>query len=536
MHRWLAIVLVVALAPSGFGQSARLPERAVLVDRAEDLERKQLWQQAADLYQRALRYYPDDAELRHRWHTAEQIYSLNRRYHDASFQSDLLTLPESEALTLYREVLSKIQTHYVREVHLRDLVMAGYRTLDLALDRPVFRAANLSDLNAETIQLLDAKLEQAARSVGVVRTLGDAAAQAQRVARICAAYGCKHPAAPILEFTSGACETLDPYSTQLSPNRLTELYSIIDGNFVGLGIEVRGDDGGLRIVDVLPDSPAHQAGLKDGETIVAIDGTALAGLNAEDAANRLQGKEGSSVRLELEDAEGARRSVDVRRREVVVHSVREAHMLTEVPGAGYIRIESFQKNTVSELQSALADLNAKGMQQLVVDLRGNPGGLLDVSLEVVNLFIAEGVLVSTRGRSWGQNWAHHAKNVPVQSLPIAVLIDGESASASEIFASAIQDHRRGVIVGTRSYGKGSVQSIFPLSTAQTGLRLTTALFFSPKGRRLQNVGIEPDVVVHRSEDQLGEEPPVPRPRSLASDPQLRAAIESLRPLQAVRAN
>lgn len=536
MHRWLAFVptFLLALAPIGHSQPTRAPERAVLVDRALDLERKQLWQQAADLYQRALRYYPDDAELRDRWHTAEQIYSLSRRYHDVSFQADLLTLPESEALALYREVLSKIQTHYVREVHLRDLVMAGYRTLDLALDRPVFQATNLSGLPAETLKLLDAKLEQAARSVGVIRTLGDAAAQARRASRICAAYGCKHSAAAILEFTSGACETLDPYSTQLSPNRLLELYSIIDGNFVGLGIEVRGEDGGLRIIEVLPDSPAQAAGLKDGETIIAIDGVALAGLNSEDAANRLQGKEGSSVRLDVRGAE-SERAVDVVRREVIVHSVREARML-DVPGTGYIRIESFQKNTLSELEAALADLDAKGMQNLIIDLRGNPGGLLDVSLDVVNLFIGEGVLVSTKGRAWGQNWSHNAKPGPVRALPLAVLVDGDSASASEIFASAIQDHRRGVVVGTRSYGKGSVQSIFPLSTAQTGLRLTTALFFSPDGKRLQNVGIEPDVVVHRGEDSLGEEPPIPRNRSLATDSQLRAAVESFRPLQAVRAN
>lgn len=506
---------------------ARAPERSVFLDRAQDLESRQLWQQAADIYQRALRHYPDDSELRDRWHSAEQLYSFSRRYHDTSFQKDLLELDESSALALYREVLGKVQTHYVRQVPIRDLLHSGYQTLEASLARPVFQSWNFPGATAATMESLRTRLGLAAQRLGEFQTTSEAAAEVRNVVRLCAVHGCKRPAAPVLEFLTGACEELDPYTAHLTPHRLDELYSMIDGNFVGLGVEVRGDDEGLQIVEVLPDSPASRAGLKDGEIILAVDGVNLAGLNAEDAANRLQGPGGSSVDISVRSKTASKRTVQILRQEVIVKSVRDYHILPESPGIGYIRIESFQKNTEEELAPVLDHLEQSGMRSLVIDLRGNPGGLLDISLDVANEFIGEGILVSTKGRAWGQNWQHHARAHRTRNYPLAVLVDGESASASEIFASAIQDHRRGTIIGTRTYGKGSVQSIFPLSSARTGLRLTTALFYSPNGKRLQGVGVEPDIAVTRGEPILGEEPPVPRRPTFENDPQLRAAIEHL---------
>ena len=533
--RSLASSLFVALAlftgTVGRAQPATniaLPEeRSIFLDRAQDLERRQLWQQAADLYQRALRLYPEDSELRQRWYTAEQFYSLSRRYHDSSFQQDLLTLSETESLGLYREVLAKIQTHYVREVPVRDLVLAGYRTLAVALDRPVFISTNFPKTSPEVLAQLRTRVAQAATRLGQINSNLEASAELRNVIRLCTVHGCQHTAAAPLEFITGACESLDPYTTHLSPNRLDELYSMIDGNFVGLGVEVRGEDKGLRIVEVLPASPAQEASLIDAELILAVDGIRLAGMNAEEAANRLQGPDGTKVVIEVANREGQPRTVTITRREVIVHSVREARIIENTAGVAYVRIESFQKNTEDELRVVLDDLEKKGMRSLVVDLRGNPGGLLDVSLDVANQFIGDGILVSTRGRAWGQNWAHRARPKATRKDPIVVLVDSESASASEIFASAIQDHHRGVIVGTRTYGKGSVQSIFPLTTVRTGLRLTTAHFFSPTDKRLQGVGVEPDVVVTRGVSQLGEEPPVERRPTPENDRQLRMALEHI---------
>jgi carboxyl-terminal processing protease len=510
------------------------PQRQVFLDRAADFEKRQLWQQAADLYQRALRHFPEDSDLRDRWRSAEQLYSLSRRYHDTSFQRELLTLPEPKALGLYREVMNKIQTHYVSEAPLTGLVKAGYRTLLFSLDRPLFVSNNFPNQSDQRVQTLRDRLRLAQDRLVDVPTTNEAVGELRNVVRLCTVHGCVHHAAPILEFLSGACESLDPYTTHLSPHRLDELYSMIDGNFVGLGVEVRGEDAGLRIIEVLPESPADDAGLKDGDLIRAVDGGSLRGMQSEEAANRLQGQAGSIIEILVESEGASPRTLRITRREVVVRSIRDARLFPGSDKVGYVRIESFQKTTQEELNGVLQRLEGLGMRSLVIDLRGNPGGLLDVSLEVANLFINEGVLVSTKGRAWGQEWSHRARPIAARSYPLVVLVDSESASASEIFASAIQDHRRGTIVGTRTYGKGSVQSIFPLSTVRTGLRLTTAHFFSPTGRPLQGVGVSPDVVVSRGVDAVGAELAVSKHPIPTNDPQLQAAIEQINASVAAR--
>jgi carboxyl-terminal processing protease len=398
----------------------------------------------------------------------------------------------------------------------------------------VFVETNFVGVDDQKRRVLIERLHQASGRLVDIGTVDHAVAEARNVVRLCSVHGCQHRSAAVMEFVCGACESLDPYTTHLTPHRLDELYSMIDGSFVGLGVEVRGDGRGLKIVSVLPDSPASVAGLDEGTSILAVDGVDLAGLNTEDAANRLQGPVGSVVRLRVAGADERARELAVTRREVIVHSVRDARLLEGSPGVGYVRIESFQKNTREELASLVSDLERSGARSLVIDLRGNPGGLLDVSLEAANLFVDHGVLVSTRGRAWGQNWEHRARSLPIHHLPIAVLVDSESASASEIFAAAIQDHHRGRVVGTRTYGKGSVQSILPLTLAGTGLRLTTAHFFSPKGKRLQGVGVEPDLSVVRGEDEMGQELPVPRVPTLENDPQLRLAAEQIGQTLAVR--
>lgn len=556
LDRWFLPALLLLGATVAWGQNVSLPaatstptraeirsepvpQRQVFLDRAEDFERRQLWQQAADLYQRAMRLFPNDPDLRDRWRSAERLYSLSRRYHDSSFQQDLLNLPEAKALSLYREVMAKIQTHYVSEAPLRELVLAGYRTLLFSLERPFFVAANFADpadgRADERMETLRSRLRAAQDRLGPVPTTNEAVGELRNVVRLCTVHGCTHHAAPILEFLSGACESLDPYTTHLSPHRLDELYAMIDGNFVGLGVEVRGEERGLRIVEVLPASPAEEAGLGDGDIILSVDGRSLRGMQAEEAANRLQGMEGSSIQIDVESAEGKVRSAKIVRREVIVHSIRDARLFPGSDKVGYVRIESFQKTTQEELKRTLTRLEGLGMRSLVIDLRGNPGGLLDVSLEVANLFIGEGVLVSTKGRAWGQEWSHRARPIATRSYPLVVLVDSESASASEIFASAIQDHRRGTIVGTRTYGKGSVQSIFPLATVRTGLRLTTAHFFSPHGRPLQGVGVTPDVVIARGTDAIGAELAVEKHPNPSSDPQLQAALEQISSPVATRA-
>ncbi len=204
------------------------------------------------------------------------------------------------------------------------------------------------------------------------------------------------------------------------------------------------------------------------------------------------------VELTIQSANLAARKVVVRRQHVEVPSIDDVKLVDRQQGIGYLKLTCFQKTTSRDLDAALWRLNREGMRSLIMDLRGNPGGLLTSSVEVADKFVNEGVIVSTRGRSSLEDYNYTAHKAGTWDVPLVVLIDGDSASASEIFAGAIRDHNRGTIIGQRSYGKGSVQGIFPLTTAGAGVRLTTAKFYSPSGAAISKVGVKPHIEVRRT--------------------------------------
>ena len=301
-------------------------------------------------------------------------------------------------------------------------------------------------------------------------------------------------AAPVvLEFAYGACDALDDYTSYLTPDKLDDLYAMIDGNFVGLGIELKLDVEGLRLVGVIRGGPAAEAGVKVGDQIIKVAGFAVRGLSLDEAASRLQGNEGTSVEITLLRADGSTRNLVLIRRHVEVESVAQARIVDPASGVGYVQLTGFQKSSAEELDRAITLLRRQGMRTLVLDLRGNPGGLLNVAVEIAERFVEQGVIVSTRGRAPGQSQVYQSQARSVWQLPLFVLIDHDSASASEILAGALKDHNRATLLGERSYGKGSVQSIFALHSAPAGLKLTTAKFYSPKNVPYSERGVEPDV-------------------------------------------
>ncbi|MBT4157609.1 MAG: hypothetical protein HOD99_02155 [Planctomycetaceae bacterium] len=188
----------------------------------------------------------------------------------------------------------------------------------------------------------------------------------------------------------------------------------------------------------------------------------------------------------------------VRREHVEVPSIEDVELLDKSIGIGYLHITSFQKTTAFDLDHAMRQLDAEGMRSLIIDLRGNPGGLLSAAVDISDLFIDRGLVVATRGRSPEEDFNYTASHRGTWHIPITLLIDGDSASSSEIFAGAIRDHKRGKIIGTRSYGKGSIQGIFPLDVAGVGMRLTTAHFYSPTGKPYSRVGVKPDLQVQET--------------------------------------
>ncbi|HEX6985199.1 MAG TPA: S41 family peptidase, partial [Planctomycetaceae bacterium] len=400
------------------------------------------------------------------------------------------------ALALFEEIYAQVRGSYVDPVSATSFTAHGTESLYLALANEKFLARNLPRADAEAV----ARLRQTLRESYWNRNAegaGRAKATILEVCRLARSTVGLGETAVIMEYVFGGCNALDDYSNYLTPDRLDDLYGNIEGEFVGLGIEMQAEAGrGMLLVNVLPESPAAAGGMKAGEYIVSIDGVDCRRMTTDEAAKLLRGPAGSTVELELAAApDAAPRRGRFVRKPVVVKSVEMVHMVDPENGVGYLRMTGFQKTTAEELDAALAALKRQGMRKLIWDLRGNPGGLLTAAVEVLDRFIDEGVLVSTKGRSLDQNWTYSAHRSGTHTdVEIVLLVDGDSASASEIVAGAIRDHKRGVIVGRKTFGKWSVQSILPVRD-KTGLRLTTAKFYSPSGQTLGKIGVKPDVEV-----------------------------------------
>jgi carboxyl-terminal processing protease len=498
----LAVLLVVPAAELVFGQQATtisIRSHSAEIDRLLEqgyrLERENRWGEALSHYEDAIRKYPADASLLKRFEYVRVHYDLGRRLADRSFSEAVAKLPLDRALGLYAEVLEKIEGHYVETPHWRQLVERGLEGLRVAMDDPGFVARNLSGADSDSIERFRRDLGELAAS-RMLRTRYDAREFVADAACLAEQRLKAPPAAVVLEFLCGATNALDTYSAYLTPDQLGEVYAQIDGNFVGLGIELKMDDGRLLIVRVITGSPAHQAGIRAGDHITTVDGQSIQGLNTDQAANLLLGEEGSTVVVSVVTPGQSPRELHIRRRRVDVPSIDSAEMLDPAFGIAYLRVNCFQKSTARDLEATLWDLHRQGMRRLIIDLRGNPGGLLTTAVDAVDLFLDRGLIVATRGRNIHEDFTYTARKGGTWGVPLVVLIDENSASAAEIFAGAIRDHRRGTLVGARTYGKGSVQGIFPLSIDGAGVRLTTARFYSPNGLPYNRVGVEPDVSVH----------------------------------------
>ncbi|WP_152052821.1 S41 family peptidase [Tautonia marina] len=503
----------------------RTPEDALT--EALERERARDWSGAMDLYEQALERWPSRTDFRHRLRLCQTHYRLGRRYEDRSFRSVLLRLPRSDVMALYEELLERIEIGYVDPVRFEPLLRHGYDNLEVALRDPVFLEAHRIDASerADRVRWLrDAYRSQRAKLS--VQSRGDANAQVESACDLGQRALGLPEAAIALEFVYGACDALDDYTGCLTPDKLSDLYAEIDGNFVGIGVELKRSERGLLLVNVIRDGPAWEAGLKPGEQIVVVDGQPLDGLSLDAAAGMLQGVENSGFAVEVLGRDGQTRTVDLVRRPVEVWSVESSALLPG--GIGFIRLISFQKTTLAEMDRAVADLQAKGMHHLVLDLRGNPGGLLNVAVELADRFLDRGRIVATRGRAPGQTFDYLASQATPWQMPVTLLVDGDSASASEILAGALKEHRRAVVIGERTFGKGSVQSIYPLRAADAALKLTTAKFYSPNDRPYSEYGVSPDIEVAssaRPASDRSEEAIEPIPfGDPERDPALRIAI------------
>ena len=302
---------------------------------------------------------------------------------------------------------------------------------------------------------------------------------------------------------NGMLSALDPHSSYLNEKDFDEMRIQTKGEFGGLGIEVTMENGLVKVVSPIDDTPAHRAGLQTGDYISRIDGEAVMGTTLSESVEKMRGKPGTSIELSVL-REGVNEPIifNIKRDIIKIKSVR-ARQENDV---AYVRVTSFSELTAEsvgkEITKIRNDIGDK-FKGVVLDLRNNPGGLLDQAIEVSDLFIERGEIVSTGGRVADSNKRFNAsKGDIIDGKPIVVIINGGSASASEIVAGALQDHKRAIIIGTKSFGKGSVQTVIPLSVSKGAMRLTTSRYYTPSGRSIQAQGIDPDIVVEQAKIEM----------------------------------
>jgi len=291
---------------------------------------------------------------------------------------------------------------------------------------------------------------------------------------------------------------LDPHSSYLDKKSYSELQEGTTGEFGGLGIEVGMEDGFVKVISPIDDTPAQRAGVKAGDLIIKLDDTPVKGMSLNDAVKKMRGEPGTDIVLTIvRESEDKPLKITITRDVIKIKSVRSR---TLEPGFGYLRISHFQAHTTEDLRKELDILkqdNNDDLKGVILDLRNNPGGVLNAAVGVSDLFLEKGLIVYTEGRVADSQLKFNAKpGDSIKNVPIIILVNAGSASASEIVAGALQDHQRAIIMGEQTFGKGSVQTILPMSN-ETAVKLTTARYYTPKGRSIQASGITPDIVIDK---------------------------------------
>jgi carboxyl-terminal processing protease len=309
------------------------------------------------------------------------------------------------------------------------------------------------------------------------------------------------PAALLQAALKGMAEALDPYSGFMDAQEYKELREHTAGKFSGIGVELGAREGAITVISPIEGSPAWKAGLMPGDKILKIDGQPAQELNLLAAVKKIRGRPGEALTLSVARGKEPEREFRITRQVIKVNDVREAGILSD--GIAYLRVAEFREKTFPQVEAELDKLQKQGMRGLVLDLRNNPGGLLESAIETAEKFLPAGRLIAyTKGRHPWQNKEYLARcRRPLDKLPLVILLNAGSASGSEIIAACLQDYGRAKIVGEKSFGKGSLQTVIPLGDG-SALRLTTARYYSPHGRLIQEKGVAPDICVEGAEAQL----------------------------------
>jgi carboxyl-terminal processing protease len=470
---------------------------------AEQAEKAGKWEQASALYADLFGHDRDQFEaLRDRYQICLRHVYQSRRHHEGAFRERVLHRDISGALKIYEEVLTKLQANYFQKdrVELARLFRHGLEELEIDLDdgyflREYLPLASIAALKEFRNRLKDKWTQREIHDLAEAKNLAlEVALDAQKTLDL-------KPSVAVLEFACGACNSLDEYTMFLTPGLLAETYASLEGRSVGAGIELEsaGPGQSLYILQVLKNSPAELAGLRPRDRILRIDREGAEKLSLEQATDKLKGDVGSTVELEvLPSGQRMPRVVMLTRQLIFVPSVVNLQMVDEQLGIGYFQLVGFQETTLAELDEAISQLQFRGMKVLILDLRGNPGGLFQIAVQVVERFLSAGVIVATESQVSAFNKTYTANNADAWRIPLVLLIDSETASAAEVIAGAFKEHHRATLVGQTTFGKGSVQYVVELSSMAAGIKITQARFFSPAGHFYGKGGIGPHIPVERT--------------------------------------
>jgi carboxyl-terminal processing protease len=518
------LILLTLLFASPGTSSAQTIAVDRLVRQAEEAEKQRDWLEACRIYDEVLHRdrTHDDLRIRTAYQRCLRRFHLVHRHQDKTYRDALERVTPAQALELYVHVLETIGRVYTdrQKSGPGELFAQGLEELRLALDEPVFLREYFSTVSPKLVGDFQKKLtEWRGRKIA---NRNEASEQVRAVGRAAQQMG--FGTRPLiltliaLEFVGGACNALDEYTFFLSPSRYREVQAALRGRPVAIGVELEMVEGQLLVRRVYPHSPAEEVGLMSRDRLVRIDGHSTRELTVDKAAELLRGRAGSTVKLEvvpyLRSDSDAATVVEVKRAPVTVPSVeREMQESVEVDlgdgmriavPVGKVTINFFQESTLQEVKEALAALQMAGMRVLILDLRGNPGGLFKSAVEVAELFIPEGVLVVSQTqphviKDRKLTGTIRAESLNALLMPMVVLIDGDTASAAEVLAGALKDNNRAKLIGQTTFGKGTIQCIIPLDKPHfermpAGIRITVAKLLSPSWQPYSGKGVQPHFV------------------------------------------
>ncbi len=511
--RVLLILLGLLLLP------ASLPAETTSVDelrkQAVGFEERHDWLEACRVYDEILRRDRRRDDIREAYQRCLRRYHIVHRHRDKVYRQALTRVTPAQALEMYEQVLETIARVYVERPKTTPeaLFRQGVEELRLALEEPVFLEEYFPGTPRDTIDAFKTKLDDwRQRKIG---NRGEARDQVRAIGRTAQQMGVGPRPVLLtviaLEFLGGACNALDEYTFFLTPGYFREVQTSLRGRLVSIGVELAVVDGHLEISRVYPRSPASEANLMPHDHILRINGQAADTLPAEIAAERLRGKTGTEVELDVfSPSRMTRWTPKLTRRPVIAPSVEFdlktllvdlGDGMTGAVPIGRLRIFCFQESTLQEVKEALARLQTDGMKMLILDLRGNPGGLFKSAVQVAELFLPEGIIVVSQSHALPRDkrltGAIKVESMNPLLLPMVVVIDGETASSAEVLAGALKENGRATLIGQTTFGKGSIQCIIPLEKPPFdkmpgGIRITVAKLLSPSWQPYSGQGIQPD--------------------------------------------